>query len=497
MPRAASEREPALTIQDYLRVLRQRRVPVLVAVLIGLVGAGALFVARPPLYTAGLTLYVSSQAGETANAAYQGSLLSQQRVTSYLEIVTGTRVSREVATRLGLDQTPEQLAAQITASSKLDSVLIDVAVTDPSPERAARIADTVGEVVIGVVDELERPTAAGGVAPVAVRVVQPATEPAAPSSTSLPVMLALGLLGGLVAGVGAALVLDALDTSITSPEQLRAAAGAANLGTIAHDPKVPTRPLTLHEDPQSPRAEAFRQLRTNLQFVDVDNPRKVIVVTSPLPAEGKTTTVANLAIAVAAAGSRVVVIEADLRRPKVADLLGLERSVGLTSVVSGRMGLEQALQPWAGGRFDVLASGPLPPDPSELLASKQMQALLADLRESYDLVLIDTPPLLPVTDAAAVAPATDGAVLVCRFKETTRTEVESAVAALGAVSARLLGTVFTMVPRSGPRAYGRYNAYYRAAQPVTPADPAGGVPDEAGDVEPRHAQRPSPTRGRR
>ena len=251
-----------------------------------------------------------------------------------------------------------------------------------------------------------------------------------------------------------------------SPEQLRELTRAPNLGIIAFDPQVPKRPLTVHEDPQSPRSEAFRQLRTNLQFLDVDNPHKVIVVTSSMPGEGKTTTLANLAIALASAGQRVLVIEADLRRPKLADLLGLERSVGLTSVLAGRVRVEQAVQHWSGGMFDVLASGPLPPNPSELLASQHMAMLLGDLRERYDLILLDTPPLLPVTDAAAVAPATDGAILVCRYKTTRCAQVERAVEALDAVSVPLLGTVLTMVPKSGPRAYAQYNSYYRS-EPTT------------------------------
>jgi capsular exopolysaccharide synthesis family protein len=225
----------------------------------------------------------------------------------------------------------------------------------------------------------------------------------------------------------------------------------------------------VHEDPQSPRAEAFRQLRTNLQYVDVDNPRKVVIVTSALPGEGKTTSVCNLAITMAAADKRVLVVEADLRRPSLADLLGLERSAGLTDVLAGRVRSQQVIQPWAGGRFDVLASGPLPPNPSELLASRQMAALLSDLRERYDVVLIDSPPLLPVTDAAAMAPSTDGAILICRFNKTTREQVGRAAEALAAVSVPLLGTVFTMVPGSGPRAYGQYNAYHRTEKPAAVA----------------------------
>jgi len=197
------------------------------------------------------------------------------------------------------------------------------------------------------------------------------------------------------------------------------------------------------------------------------------VVTSSVPGEGKTTTLCNMAIAMAAAGSRLLVIEGDLRRPKVADLLGVERSVGLTSILAGQVRVEQAIQSWAGGRFDVLASGPLPPNPSELLASEHTKALLAELREKYDVVLIDSPPLLPVTDAAAVAPATDGAILVCRFKQTSQGQVKAAVDTLEAVSVPLLGTVFTMVPASGPRAYAQYNSYYRTEEPLLPGGPNG------------------------
>jgi non-specific protein-tyrosine kinase len=156
--------------------------------------------------------------------------------------------------------------------------------------------------------------------------------------------------------------------------------------------------------------------------------------------------------------------------------------------------LEQAIQPWAGGAFDVLASGPLPPNPSELLASQHMKVVLAQLRDMYDVVLIDSPPLLPVTDAAAVAPATDGVILVCRSKETTRDQVTAAVEALDAVSARILGTVFTMVPSSGPQVHARSNAYDRTDQPSETTVENRQTP--ARHPERAALYRPSPSRGR-
>lgn len=449
-----------MSIHDYLTVLRERWVIVVSAALIILVAASTAWFVRPPEYTANLTMYVSAQNVDTN--AFQGAQLSQERVTSYVELVSSTRVSREVIEELGLVGTPEEVAERIAATSAPDSVLIAVAVTGTDPVRAAEVANVVGTVFTSLVTELERPTGPDGVPPVAVRVVEPAAVPAEPSSPGLAVALALGLLAGVAVGAAAAIARNALDRSVRSPDHLTEAAAAPNLGTIAFDSAVPKRPLAVQEDAQSPRSEAFRQLRTNLQFIDVDNPRKVILVTSALPGEGKSTTLVNLAIALASAEHRVLVIEADLRRPRVADLLGLERAIGLTSVLSGRVRIGQAIQPWTFGGFDVLASGQLPPNPAELLASRHMKAVLDELRARYDVVLIDSPPLLPVADAAALAPATDGAILVCRFKRTTRDQVHNAAQALEAVSAELLGTVLNMVPTAGPRAYAQYRSYYRA-----------------------------------
>jgi succinoglycan biosynthesis transport protein ExoP len=450
-----------VTINDYVRVLREQWLVVVLVVVLGAAAALLTFTLRPVQYTATLTMYVASQGSDSTLSAYQGAQLSQQRVTSYVELVGSRRVAEGVLARRGEAGDPDELAEEITASSAVDSVLIDVDVRDPSPQRAAQLADAVGAVFSGLVDDLERPVQADGKQAVAVRVVQPADVPAEPSSTGLPLTLGIGLVLGLVAGFGAALLRSNLDTSVRTVEQLRQAASAPPLGSIVGDPSAGVRSLIVHDDPQSPRAEAFRQLRTNLQFVDVDNPPRVVVVTSALPGEGKTTTAANLAVAIGSAGRRVLLVEADLRRPALADAFGLERAAGLTSVLTGRAELDAVLQPWGDGIVDVLASGPLPPNPSELLASQNARELLAHLRLRYDLVLIDTPPLLPVTDAAAIAPATDGALLVCRYGRTREHQLAAAAAALTSVSVPVLGSVLTGAPARG-RTYGKYSTYYRA-----------------------------------
>lgn len=455
-----------MTFYDYLRVLREQWLTMMILVLLGIGGAIAVFVLRPVEYTAKLTMYVSTQGADTTQAAFQGAQLSQDRVASYTELLTGPRVTTDVIRKLNLSQTSDELARNMTATSKLDSVLLDVTVSDTSAQRATDIVNAVGEVFPELVGELERSTTPGAQPAVAVRVVQPALVPIRPSSTGLLTTLAGGLVIGLACGAAGAMARNSLDVRVKSSDQLRDITGTPNLGSIVFDPNAPKRPLIVREDPQSPRSEAFRQLRTNMQFIDVDRPRKVIVVTSAVPAEGKTTTVANLALAMSSAGNRVLVIEADLRLPKLSTVLGIDRTIGLTTVLAGRIQPENAVQSWGGGSFDILASGPIPPNPSEILASKYMRMLLEHLRERYETILIDSPPLLPVSDSAAIAPATDGAILLCRYKRTTRAQVQGAVRALQAVSVPILGTVLTMAPQARSRAYGQYRSYYHREHPA-------------------------------
>lgn len=238
--------------------------------------------------------------------------------------------------------------------------------TDQDPQQAQRIANSVAEQFTTVAAQLE--TREGERAsPVKVSVVRAADLPGAPVSPRPTLNLALGLLVGLAVGVGAAVLRDTLDTSIKGADQVQEHLGLPTLGLIGYDSESFKRPLIVQVDPHSSRAEAFRQLRTNLQFLDVDKPPRSIVLTSSLPQEGKSTTACNLAITLGQAGVRVVLVEGDLRRPRLADYLGIEGAVGLTDVLVGRAKLEDVLQPWGSGGLRVLASGPTPPNPQERL----------------------------------------------------------------------------------------------------------------------------------
>ncbi len=265
--------------------------------------------------------------------------------------------------------------------------------------------------------------------------------------------LTLAAILGLLLGLGLALVRELLDTTIKSPQDVTDAADAAILGTILFDSRAIKTPLVTDLELHSPRVEAFKMLRTNLQFVEIDRLSKVFVITSAVPSEGKTTTAVNLSITLAQAGQRVLLIEGDLRRPRVANYLKLEATVGLTTVLIGRIGVEDAVQPWGPDGLHVITSGSVPPNPAELLQSHVMQDTLVKLRERYDMIIIDAPPLLPVTDAALIAAQADGAVMVFRHGKTTKDQALGAVDRLRSVDARVLGCVLNMAPERGADSY--------------------------------------------
>ena len=453
-----------MELRDFLRVLRKQWRLIVLCVLLSAAASALLTMQSTRLYESGVTFFVSTP-GEDTSQAYTGGLFSQQRVRSYADIVAGPATAQAVADGLpGLDAA--DIVDSIRADVVPDTVLLDVTVTHPSPRRAQQIAEGVGRRFPDVVNALESP-GGGGTAPVRVSVVETAPLPTDPVAPRPVRNLALALALGLLVGVGFALLREILDNTVKNPADITSLAGVATLGAITYDAQTAKRPLIVSDSPRSVRSEAFRQLRTNLQFVQVDGPLRSLVLTSSLPKEGKSTTACNLAITMAQAGLRVCLVEGDLRRPRVADYLGLEGAVGLTDVLIGRARLEDVLQPWGDGMLEVLPSGPLPPNPSELLSSRGMEELMTSLEERFELVLVDAPPLLPVTDGAILGNLTDGAVLCVRAGGTRRAQLEQAVSALRAVDAKILGVVLTMVPTKGPDAYQSYGSGYGSYQSDT------------------------------
>ncbi|WP_432393360.1 CpsD/CapB family tyrosine-protein kinase [Pseudarthrobacter sp. L19] len=270
--------------------------------------------------------------------------------------------------------------------------------------------------------------------------------------------IALGLLIGLVAGFSTAILRTTLDTRIRGEADLQRVAQTPLLGGISFDADAAKNPLLTQSPSQSPRAESFRQLRTNLQFANVDGKARIVLVTSSMPGEGKSSTSINLAIALAQAGQSVCLVDADLRRPMVHDYLRLDHNAGLTTALTGVADVNDLLQPWGGDELYVLTSGQIPPNPSELLGSREMAELLERLEATFDTVILDAPPLLPVTDAAVLAQHVGGIVMVVDASKTRTQELSKSMAALKLVGANILGAVLNRLPAKGPDSYG--GGYY-------------------------------------
>lgn len=420
--------------------------------LAGLLGGGTYSIMTKPTYTAETQLFVAIQSSGSVQELQQGNTFSQARVQSYVKTVSSPVVLQPAIDSLGLSTSHQELASRVKATTDLNTVLITISVEDASPVQSAAIAQAVADSLVKAVDALEKPKM-GGSSPVSLTVITPATAPSSPSAPNTKVNLLLGLLAGLVTGAGIALLRATLDTRIRGEADLRRITDSPLLGGITFDPAATRRPLLTQSAPQSPRAESFRQLRTNLQFANVTGHAKSVLVTSSLPGEGKSTTATNLAIALAQAGNSVCLIDADLRRPMVHEYLGLDRNAGLTTALVGSADVNDLLQPWGEDNLHVLASGQIPPNPSELLGSDGMGQLIASLELAFDSVVIDAPPLLPVTDAAVLSRHVGGAVLVVGSQKISLQDLEKSLSALELVGANLLGVVLNRLPAKGPDAY--------------------------------------------
>ncbi|QNE15579.1 polysaccharide biosynthesis tyrosine autokinase [Pseudarthrobacter sp. NBSH8] len=448
-----------MDLHDYLRVLRRNWALILAITLASLLTGGAASVLVKPTYTAETQLFVAIQGSGSITEMQQGNTFSQARVQSYVKTVTTPVVLQPVIDDLGLTDSADELANRVKASADLNTVLISIAVADESPVQAAAAAQAIASSLVRAVDSLEKPKN-GGTSPVSLSIITPAKAPVSPSSPNTRLNLFLSVLIGLAAGVGVSMLRSSLDNRIRGEADLRRVTDAPLLGGISFDQDATKKPLLTQSAPQSSRAESFRQLRTNLQFANVSGTAKSVLVTSSLPGEGKSTTATNLAIALAQAGQSVCLVDADLRRPMINEYLGLERNAGLTTALVRAADVNDLLQPWGDDSLYVLTSGEIPPNPSELLGSEAMGQLLGRLEHAFDIVVVDAPPLLPVTDAAVLSQQVGGVVVVIGSQAIKQPELEKSLGALQMVGANLLGVVLNLLPVKGPDAYAySYNSY--------------------------------------
>lgn len=510
-----------MSINQAVGIVRERCRVVLLCFLLGLLAAGAAVALIPNQYAADVPLYVSlSGRADNSDDAYNASQVAKDRVASYVPLMRDERITQAVIDRLQLPMTPLQLSQHLTVTVDPDTVVMVERVTDPSPQRAADIANAVAQAFVALVAEIEQPIGPATVTPPPVltpgrqstaatvapsqpappsgigpRIIRKAVASPIPVSPNVPFSVALGAAFGLLIGIGAAFLSHARDSTIRHAGRLQTLTSAPVLAQIPADDVVREVPIAFGNSSESTLAEAYRRLRTNLQFrhgAPQNCGAQVVVVTSPGVGEGTSLTACNLARAMAMS-SKVMLVDANFRHPQVDGFFGLEPGPGLTTVLTGNLDWQFARRKLEGSGLEILTSGPVGFQLGELLTWQRMDDLLRELRQRYDFVVIDAPALVAVSDAAAVAARADGAVLVVRYRSTREEQVTAAVEALRAVSAPLLGTVLNAMPTPG-RFFGKRTESYpeqRSANPfllgpqTSLVPPDRRDPTEVSDVQPQ------------
>ncbi|MDP5184377.1 polysaccharide biosynthesis tyrosine autokinase [Blastococcus sp. BMG 814] len=496
-----------MNLRAYLDVLVRRWLTLVVVGALSLGGSVALSLGATPVYTASASLFFSLQSGSSANELAQGSTFTQNQMASYATLATTATVLYPVIEELGLRTEPRDLARQVRVTTPNETVVLEIQVTSTSAVQAAAIANSVAENLTEAVGDLA-PVDTRGNATVRSSVVAPAVEPEHQTSPNTRLNLVVGAFLGLVLGLLTALAREALDTRVRSADDVRALTEAPVLTRLPLDP-ASADGLVVDRLPRSPQAELYRQLRTATNFLRIGGRPLMLTVTSAMPGEGKSTVAMNLALALSETSDRVLLVDADLRRPAVADRLGIEGAAGLSTVLVGRARFDDVVQEWGAPGLAVLTAGEVPPNPAELLSSPGMAELVARVRERYDVVIWDSPPVLPVTDAQVLSAYTDGVLLVASGRRLRRAQLAAALEGLRRVDARLIGVVLTMLregigdaiygygPYAQPEAAGgrfrlvaRLRAAAAAGLPAArsaegrPAGPAAEVLPPAGDRAP-------------
>ncbi len=442
------------------------------------IAAGISF-AMTPKYESTSNVIVSVNAG-TVQEASNGAFFLTNRVQSYADLAQSTELAGRVIEVLDLDMTPAELSEQVSTEVVQETSVIAITVKDENPREAQRIADVVTSEFQAYAEEIET-IGQTGESQIALHVTDPPEfNSSAVSPDWLLNMLAGGLIG-LLLGVALAVTRELLDRTVRTADHIAEVTDAPVLASIGFDNDIRSSPLLTDLGGFAARTEAFRLLRTNLQFIDLDQRARVLVVTSAVPGEGKTMTSTNLAVALAQTGRTVLIIDADLRRPRVASTLGVDPAIGLTTALVGKTQIEDAIQVHEASGLHVLASGAKPPNPTEILQSRVTHDLIRRLRQSYDMIIIDAPPLLPVADASVLTNLADGSILIVRHGQTTRDQVNEAVNRINQVGGRLYGVVVNMVAK---RAIGSYYYYYYEETSPVRREPRGEVKGEVkGDAK--------------
>lgn len=515
------------TIRYYLRTIRRQKWTIACVTLVGAAAALGMTRLQTPIYQAQAQILLEPSQSESALAGV--SQVVPANIPDEIQRLQSASVVAAVRAKLGS-------APAMSASSLTGTDVMVVSVKSSSAAYAARAANTYAQAYLSVrqsqaqsatsatLATLENqlktvqnqiraaggsPTATGGAGQAGAnpqvaaltqeettlntqidslqlasalnsggaQIIQPAAVPSSPVSPKPIRDGALGFGGGLVLGLGLAFLREQLDETMSNKDDLAAAQG--NLPVLGVIPAFPSgrrakaiTGVVTATHPHGVISEAYRQVRTALQFLTLERPAQLIQVTSPRTSEGKSTLIANLAVALAQSGQRVIAVDCDLRRPRLHDIFEVDPDVGFTTVLLGEVDLASALKPVPGvENLQVLASGKRPPNPAELLGSRQVGELLETLRGQADVIVIDSPPIIPVTDAVVLSTRMDATVLVAMAEVTPRRDFGRALELLSQVGAPLVGTVLNKVSADADYGY-RYGYAYAYGPPTEPATPA-------------------------
>ena len=409
-----SESASGVTIGDLLQTIRKHWVSAIVTVIVVMVAVTAFTVLSPKKYTATSELYAtyntdSATSSNVTDINTAGTYISSQ-IKSYPKLAVTEAVLQPVIDNLDLQTTIDDLADFITVTNPTDTMLVDISVETESPQQSRDIADAVARSLSNTVSSS---LYSAKNSPVKLAVVQKAVEPAEPSSPKITLNLLIGAVLAVVLAIFVAILRDMLDTRLRTVHDLQEITRAPLLGSIPTDSGFVTS-IPMISQPGSHIAEEYRRVRTNLTFLAPvpGTKSQLFVISSAVPNEGKTTTSINLAAALAENGARVLLIDADLRRPSVATKLGMDNNVGLAHVLSGQVAVADVIQRFWKPNLHVMPAGPKPPNASMLLNSKIMEALLIQALRQYDYVLVDTTPMSVAGDAVTFSKFGNGVVLV-------------------------------------------------------------------------------------
>jgi len=426
-----------MEIREYLKILQRRKWVAILTTLVTVTVVGLGSYLQQPIYSAAATVRVAQ--ASSGSVDYVDSMYAERLMSTYVEIAKSRSLLEEVIERLALPILPGDLAEQIKFEVLANTELLRITVADRNPARAKAIADALAALLV----EQSRTTQQGR--QFSVTMVAPAVQPDTPTGPRTKLNIALGTLVGLAGGIGLAFLFENLDPTLHSADDLEAAAGVPVWGCIPNF-AIPRKSrhgtIPLDGDGQAPASEAFRILRTNVLSSASGTPPQTILIASAEPGAGKSTVLANLAAAMAQAGRKVVVVDSDLRHPCLHQVFDLPNEMGLSSIIHNSSGVDTVLQATKIQGVSVLTSGPLAPDPAELLGSSKMKDLVQELAQESDIVLFDAPPLLAVADTAVLATMVDGVLLVAARDQATGKRVQRTLQQLGRIGARVLGIVF-------------------------------------------------------